>query len=451
MTITIERAHHWLNKFLPDEAKTFMGPTVLNLSEEMYKALENNDLIKAWKLIERLPKISSGFGVSNEMAEALVSCACAVCRLGNMEKASELLEDAIGLYYISRHHEGIVRWMLGCVLWQLPGRECKAIETWRNSIRVFETIFRFDHFAAKDKIDWYEKRVKEMREELMIAIDNRSERVLWVKPVVDLPDAEDDASGSESEFVKGLHPSNGDNLPDLVKLTPLKEGEVVWQTEDMRKEFLYLGKIRAGDFDHRGIEDMCDGIVLFQREIDKGYLCFSLTEDREIKISESSKYFMLKVQGHSMNNVDIDENDIVLVHYQKYADNNDFVVAEIVEIDELATLKRFVRRGEKITLKPESMATGYQTHAFSRTSERFYVRGKAVAVFKSKTLFLDKFKLRTPDEKKQYSNLRKITANVAKRDPQIAWRLILIESKRKPDENLLDWIKVAIYRAQRKL
>lgn len=61
--------------------------------------------------------------------------------------------------------------------------------------------------------------------------------------------------------------------------------------------------------------------------------------------------FLLKVKGQSMIGVGIDDGDYVLVRPQKAADNGDIVVAII---SGEATVKRFLRKGRTIILKPEN-------------------------------------------------------------------------------------------------
>ena len=61
--------------------------------------------------------------------------------------------------------------------------------------------------------------------------------------------------------------------------------------------------------------------------------------------------FALRVQGDSMIDVDICENDYVVVRQQPIAENNDIVVAMI---DDSATVKRLYISDECIELRPEN-------------------------------------------------------------------------------------------------
>ncbi len=66
---------------------------------------------------------------------------------------------------------------------------------------------------------------------------------------------------------------------------------------------------------------------------------------------DSGKYFMLQVNGDSMINAGILDNDYVLVKQQPIANNGDIVVALL---DDSATVKRFFKESNYIRLQPEN-------------------------------------------------------------------------------------------------
>jgi len=68
-------------------------------------------------------------------------------------------------------------------------------------------------------------------------------------------------------------------------------------------------------------------------------------------IKGSSKHFLLKAVGNSMNKAGINDGDIVLVKQQNTAVNGDIVVALI---DDEATIKELQKTREAIVLKPHS-------------------------------------------------------------------------------------------------
>jgi repressor LexA len=73
--------------------------------------------------------------------------------------------------------------------------------------------------------------------------------------------------------------------------------------------------------------------------------------------------FLHRVAGHSMQEANILDGDIVGIHAQEDADNGQIVAAVMPHPktgeDEI-TLKRYFRRGKKITLQPENSAPAYK-------------------------------------------------------------------------------------------
>ena len=73
--------------------------------------------------------------------------------------------------------------------------------------------------------------------------------------------------------------------------------------------------------------------------------------------------FLHRVAGHSMQEAGILDGDIVGIHAQENADNGQIVAAVMPHPrtgeDEI-TLKRYLRRGSKVTLKPENSSPDYR-------------------------------------------------------------------------------------------
>ena len=69
------------------------------------------------------------------------------------------------------------------------------------------------------------------------------------------------------------------------------------------------------------------------------------------ELGDNGDEFALKVQGDSMINAGIKENDLIIVSRRDTADNGDIVVALV---DDAATVKRYIARDGKIILHPEN-------------------------------------------------------------------------------------------------
>jgi len=94
-------------------------------------------------------------------------------------------------------------------------------------------------------------------------------------------------------------------------------------------------------------------------------------------IRKKKDCFGLKVKGDSMINAGIFEGDLVIISPQNECSNGDIVVALL---DDEATMKRFIKDGEQILLKPENEK--YSVIDLNKYSN-FSIIGKVVGVFRS--------------------------------------------------------------------
>jgi repressor LexA len=90
-----------------------------------------------------------------------------------------------------------------------------------------------------------------------------------------------------------------------------------------------------------------------------------------------SKYFLLRAEGDSMNQANIQNGDLVLFKQQPTAENGDIVVALI---DDEAMIKEFQRRGEVVALIPRSDSSKYKTVILDRN---FKIQGVYVQTIPS--------------------------------------------------------------------
>jgi repressor LexA len=92
--------------------------------------------------------------------------------------------------------------------------------------------------------------------------------------------------------------------------------------------------------------------------------------------------FALRVRGESMIGAHICDGDLVLVRRQDHAEPNDIVVAVIEPEsgDSEATVKRFLREGERIVLKPEHPTM--PPIVINPLERRVHVLGKVVGLLR---------------------------------------------------------------------
>ncbi len=93
-------------------------------------------------------------------------------------------------------------------------------------------------------------------------------------------------------------------------------------------------------------------------------------------INGKANCFALKVKGDSMINAGIFEGDVVIINPQKDANNGEIIVAMI---DNEATLKRFERKKDSISLIPEN--DNYTPISINK-DDNFSIIGKALGVFR---------------------------------------------------------------------
>ena len=97
-----------------------------------------------------------------------------------------------------------------------------------------------------------------------------------------------------------------------------------------------------------------------------------------ISVSESfiksgHRYFLLRAEGESMNAININDGDLVLVRQQSIAENGEIIVALI---DDSATIKEFHHSKDTVVLKPKSKNKEYQPIILT---ENFQIQGVVVA------------------------------------------------------------------------
>ena len=119
----------------------------------------------------------------------------------------------------------------------------------------------------------------------------------------------------------------------LLNKSPLKKRAItVNNNKNSFKSIPLIGTIRAGS-------------PVFAFENLEGYVPLPS------EIGEEGADFALKVQGDSMVNAGIKENDLIIVSSQETAENGQIVVALI---DDSATVKRYFIKDGKIILHPEN-------------------------------------------------------------------------------------------------
>jgi repressor LexA len=105
------------------------------------------------------------------------------------------------------------------------------------------------------------------------------------------------------------------------------------------------------------------------------------TRTRDVSVPEgflgSGDHFALQVGGDSMVDAGIHDGDVAVIHRQDTANPGDIVVALIDGME--STLKRFLRRGSSIVLKPENPL--YESRVLG--SDRVAIQGRLVTLLRN--------------------------------------------------------------------
>ena len=100
--------------------------------------------------------------------------------------------------------------------------------------------------------------------------------------------------------------------------------------------------------------------------------------ESQVSLSRFQDCFLLRVQGESMSGAGIMDGDLVIVRRQPEAHNGDIVVALL---GDEATVKRFDRRGDRVTLLPEN--PDFKPIFVDRDLEDFQVIGVVVGLLRN--------------------------------------------------------------------
>ncbi len=116
------------------------------------------------------------------------------------------------------------------------------------------------------------------------------------------------------------------------------------------------------------------GVPLLAEDNIEGYIDTPVQD-----ITTGETYFWLRAKGDSMINVGIHEGDLLLIRQQNDVDSGDIAVVAINE--DVATLKRVIKKENALILQPENPA--YETKIFiGAEMEAVHIRGRLMKLEK---------------------------------------------------------------------
>ena len=95
-------------------------------------------------------------------------------------------------------------------------------------------------------------------------------------------------------------------------------------------------------------------------------------------LNGGAEYFALRVQGDSMNAMGINDGYLIIVRRQGHVENGEVAVVMVGSDD--ATVKRFHREGNVVTLVPQSSNPAHVIQTYDTSKTEIKILGKVVKV-----------------------------------------------------------------------
>jgi SOS-response transcriptional repressor LexA len=378
-THLMKLAYEWLNHF---NADCYPQPETRQLLTKIQDAIDDNrkhgisNFKREMALIKRLIKTSLTFTDRMEQAYTLLECGLTAYGIGRMEEARKILGEAVIKFFPNQYESTIAKWMMGCILWQLDGKQDDAAVLWR---RCIESITAQEaNCSSPEKREWYETC--------------RSEMTRQYEQVFQSISVETNPSKNESEEPEIIQPhddqasSTGETGQNIIM--PLF---ALW--EDLLQLYPVVEKVSAGIPRYFGDQSVpLDYVQVSQVVINEiPHMIVSIRKDDNLINTARDEVAVLRVNGVSMDQyklgrfTGINNNDCVLVRRCDLSNvkNGDIVVAEIQDEDvSQALLKEYLYEGNTHILKPHSSDENIKERRFEAGDTSFSIWGVVMAVFK---------------------------------------------------------------------
>ena len=203
-------------------------------------------------------------------------------------------------------------------------------------------------------MDTYEN-IKRLREKLGISQEQLAERVGY-KDRSSIAKIEAGLVDLTESKIAAFAAAFGVSPAELMGIDPATEAKQLGATPYRPTHLIpILGRISAG-------------LPLYADEHIEGYTYTDL--------NGSAEYFALRVSGDSMNAARMNDGDLLIVRRQDIVDNGD--IAVVLVGDEDATVKRFYKDGNTITLMPQSTNPTHQPQVYDAKKTRIRIQGRVV-------------------------------------------------------------------------
>jgi SOS-response transcriptional repressor LexA len=276
------------------------------------------------------------------------------------ERIKALLEDAISFFKKSQgaFHYELDRWNEGVMCLNL-GRLYRCLDNPEQALFQFQrSLYVFNKLSIEKRQGMIDETLAELEEI----------RKLFGSSLEDQGDMAAQEQGEDSEKKStDREPSRWPVLQFLPIISEIAAGKATPTSDDV------TGYVATD--------------VLKVEEQD---LMVQMLRGSELKFLPEYRYFTTSVVGDSMVDAGIAPGDYVILVKPLLSElspqHRDVVAAVIADVDEKATLKRFLLRDNRVILKPESPNPDHQAYEFSlrEFKNRVRIAGVAVAALKPK-------------------------------------------------------------------
>ena len=344
---------NWLVWERDEKRKGYLRESTRILVNRMKEAATQNRQEEALNLLERLKRLGNNFNQLEEEfgsksylyehAEIYLECALTAYSMDDLQEAISLFKISINGFPNRTMYKAIAYWLYGCIQWQSHSHREDALISWEKGLQIFKDVQSDNNYDAD-----YSKK----------------------------------CAGIIDDAQKGIKAASTNNYPPPAPKPASSKTSVKPQKNVMRM-FPIIGVIPAGSpisiVDDSEEQTISDGFEINNEH----YSIYKLQEKSEINFSPSKRYYLLGVNGDSMNNsspVAIENGDYVLMVKQDVAENGEIVAAEIKNVDREATLKKYYYKNGEYILRPMSKDNSLKEHLTFKND--FVIRGIAIAVLK---------------------------------------------------------------------
>ncbi|WP_338631774.1 XRE family transcriptional regulator [Clostridium baratii] len=196
-------------------------------------------------------------------------------------------------------------------------------------------------------------------------------------------------------------------IDDLIEFLENKESDISKKVNDQKTNTKNLNKeLEKNKKDTEIGEEICIDfetkkqektkkeyvkIPVYNLSISAGTPLFSensvVDELRNLKLKKPltknnlEEFFILKVDGDSMNNI-VDDGEEILVRGTNYVNNGEIAVVTLLKDSVASTLKHYYRIGDEVLLKPNSSNPKHHIQKYNLDEEDVLVQGKYIGKVK---------------------------------------------------------------------